>query len=128
MDVERRKRTRVLEHNASAAHEIEHGASKARQRIVTVAYDPIAIQSKVNVNDSSIVEVDKLVLAAPFHRLHTRAMQCAQRSSGQSTTNGGMERLYALDDVVLNCSAQVTDGAFDFGKLGHAALCNRWCC
>jgi hypothetical protein len=77
VDIQRRKRAGVFEHDAPPAGEIEHGASKTRQRIRIRTDDPIAVQSEVNVNYASIVEVHELMLSTTFHRLDASAVQCA---------------------------------------------------
>jgi hypothetical protein len=73
MNIERRQRARIVEHDTRTIGETQCGAREPRKRIRCGADDPITIHAEVNMYDSTVIEMDELMLAAPFDVAHAGA-------------------------------------------------------
>ncbi|MDB4892950.1 MAG: hypothetical protein JWL61_4805, partial [Gemmatimonadetes bacterium] len=105
-----------------AVGEIENGAREARQLVVRLPELPIAIHAKVRMKNSSIVEMEQLMLSSSFHALDTHTGERAETRWRETSLEGGVQELETGDSASLRSPAQHIHGCFDFGKLGHWTL------
>lgn len=64
MNVQRRQRPGVLQHDTRAIREVKDRSREAWECVGRRADDPITVHAKMNVNNTLIVEEDELVLAS----------------------------------------------------------------
>ena len=119
MNVQRRERARILQHNSRSIREVESRARESRQWIGRRADDPITVHPEVNVKNPPVLEPDQLMLAATFDGSDMPAAQGTKGATPQSTPQRGVEHPRAHERLRLDRSAQQADGSFDFGKFGH---------
>lgn len=73
----------------------------------------------MGVKNAAVIEIDELVLSAAPHGDDTDAGKRAPLASRQPATERGMMEGDGRDATANEMAAQLNDGAFDFGKLGH---------
>ena len=68
MKIECAERPWIVENDARTVGQHESRTCEARQRVRRAVAQPITRHAKVGVQDTTIVKVNKLVLATTFHR------------------------------------------------------------
>lgn len=119
VDVDRRQRARVIQHDTHFWIEMENGPGEARHRVRRRANDPVSVHPEVDVQDATILEVNELMLPAPLDRAHPRTGQRSECAAGETPPQRRVQRAGTAQRSPFDRRAEESRGAFDFGKLGH---------
>jgi cation diffusion facilitator family transporter len=119
-----RQCSRIVEHGPRPVRKLEHRPGKAWKRIGRLADHPITVHAKVHVNDSSVVEMDELVLTASFDIPHPCSVQRAKHAGGNASPERSMQEPHALDGSTANGKPQCPDSSLYLRQFGHAARSN----
>ena len=75
----------------------------------------------MNVNHASVVQLEKLMLAAPHHAIDSRSAKGAQSSGRDPLAQRRMQQPDRFDDLSDGHTTESCCGALDLGKLWQDA-------
>ena len=119
MDMKRAQRPRIIEDDARSVRQLDRRTRKSRKRVGGGVDMPISGHPKMNVDHSTIVEYDQLMLATALHRTNRRARNGAKAARRIGLAQAAVEQPQVGDGLPDNSLAENTRGVFDFGKLWH---------
>jgi hypothetical protein len=102
-EVDCRQGTWIDEPEPRAIVELEDGTGEARRRVRGATYQPITGHSKVRVHGASVVQVQELVLPAPFDTFHPSAGEGSQARGGDARAKAAVHQTCAHDRASLCC-------------------------
>jgi hypothetical protein len=118
-DPDRRQCTWIDERYATPITKRNRGPGVTRQRVVASSEVPIAGHSEVNVQRTTVVEHDALVLGLLFDSSDRVPPERRDVSIGDQALKGRMQQLDADDLAAKRHASKAPSGSLDFGKLRH---------
>ena len=106
MHVDRTEGARVDEDERAAVVEVEHGAREARQLDARLGQHPIAVHAEVRVHDSTVVQMQQLMLATSLDASDARTDERSQLCRLEPAAERRMEHAHAHDGASARAGAQ----------------------